>query len=92
MPGGHTLIALAGTGINLHWLLTGEGKMTAPTGVSLRPYFDLLYTIEEKMAFLSDDKCQDILCEMDIKVKHQLHIQELERKIMVLKKNQRSND
>lgn len=29
MPGGDALVSIAGTGVNLHWLLTGDGSMNA---------------------------------------------------------------
>lgn len=34
LPSGESLLAIAGTGVDLHWLLTGEGDMRAPANAS----------------------------------------------------------
>ena len=34
VPSGESLLAIAGTGVDLHWLLTGEGDMRAPANAS----------------------------------------------------------
>jgi transcriptional regulator with XRE-family HTH domain len=34
LPSRESLLAFAGTGVNLHWLLTGEGDMRAPANAS----------------------------------------------------------
>ena len=36
LPSRESLLAFAGTGVNLHWLLTGEGDMRAPANASDR--------------------------------------------------------
>ena len=36
LPSGESLLAIAGTGVDLHWLLTGEGDMRAPANASDR--------------------------------------------------------
>ena len=34
LPSGESLLAIAGTGVDLHWLVTGEGDMRAPANAS----------------------------------------------------------
>ncbi len=86
MPGGHTLIALAGTGLNVHWLLTGEGEMAITGRANIRPYIHRLHTLGEEMTPLQDKVCDDILTEMSIKVQNSLHIQRIDRALEILRK------
>lgn len=86
MPGGHTLIAFANTGVNIHWLLTGEGSMVISKQASIRPYNQRMIDLGIEMAELSDSTCDDILVEMAIKVKNHLQLQKIERSLEAIRK------
>jgi len=86
MPGGNTLISLASTGLNVHWLLTGEGDMVFAEREKIRPYIHRLHAISEEMTPLQDEVCDDILTEMSIKVQNSLHIQRIDRALEILRK------
>lgn len=86
MPGGHTLIAFANTGANIHWLLTGEGSMTISSQASIRPYNQKLIDLGIEMAELSDSVCDDILTELLLRVKSNLQLQRLERSLEAIRK------
>lgn len=92
-PGGNTLLAFANTGLNIHWLLTGEGAMaTSERNIEARPYMQRLIDLGLEMAELSDSACEDILIEMSLKVKHNLKIQQLDRSMDSIRKKHSDND
>lgn len=86
MPGGHTLISLANTGVNIHWLLTGNGSMTTPEQENVRPYIHQLIALGEDMATLSNEACDDILTEMSLRIKTHLHLQKIDKALEIHRK------
>lgn len=84
-PGGKTLFAFAKTGVNIQWLLTGEGKMAASDEIQTRAYSQKLIDLGLQMAELSDAACEDILTEMSIKIKNYLHLQRIDRSLAAIK-------
>lgn len=85
IPGGQSLIALSKTGVNLHWLLTGIGEMTAPgESVELRPFILRLRALEEKMAVLDDERCSEILNVLSAIIQEARKIDKLEKKIIAI--------
>jgi len=86
MPGGNTLIALASTGVNIHWLLTGDGEMAVPEQENIRPYIHRLSDLSKDMAVLPDDVCDDILTEMSLKIKNQLRLQKIDKMLEIHRK------
>lgn len=87
IPGGQSLIAFSKTGVNLHWLLTGVGEITAPgVSVDLRPFLSRLRTLEEQMVELDDEKCSVILDGLSARIQEARKMAELERKIIAIRK------
>lgn len=85
IPGGQSLIALSKTGVNLHWLLTGVGEMTAPgESIELRPFILRLRALEEKMAMLDDERCSEILDVLSAIIREARKIDKLEKKIIAM--------
>lgn len=48
-PGTDNLVRLAGVGLNVHWLLTGDGDMDAPRVGDQRPVEDRLQEIVDDL-------------------------------------------
>lgn len=73
MPGGEALAAIARTGVNMTWLLTGEGEMwpakpqeTSPSAASpaLGRYARRLEAIARLLDALPEDRADAILAEL----------------------------
>ncbi|MBK6616897.1 MAG: helix-turn-helix transcriptional regulator [Nitrosomonas sp.] len=87
IPGGHSLIAFAKTGVNLHWLLTGTGEMASSgSAISFRPFISKLRRLEEQMFELEDEICSAILDVLSAKIHEAKRIAELERKLVALRR------
>jgi transcriptional regulator with XRE-family HTH domain len=72
LPSGESLLAIAGTGVDLHWLLTGEGDMRAPANASYgtpkteadAKLAHCLMAIEGLLSDIQDDKRSAVLEEI----------------------------
>lgn len=86
LPSGESLLAIAGTGVNLHWLLTGEGDTRAPAEGSgpptpVSPAAELaqrLTAIEGLLSGLDPDKRQAVLNEIFSRVQEAKRVADLE--------------
>ena len=84
IPGGHSLIAFAKTGVNLHWLLTGIGEM-ASSGFAIE-FISKLRRLEEQMFELEDEVCSVILDVLSARIHEAKKIADLERKLVALRR------
>lgn len=97
IPGGDALASIANTGANINWLLTGEGNMHQPLEIEqkqlspeeleefnqeFKHIFDLLLQIEE-------DKRGDAINEMLSRVREEVRISEMERKLKELENKEK---
>ena len=86
VPSGESLLAIAGTGVDLHWLLTGEGDMRAPpnrSGNSPKTKADTdivrrLMAIEGLLSGIQDDKRSAVLEEIFSRVQEAKRVADLE--------------
>ena len=90
VPGGEALAAFSTTGVNINWLLTGEGDMsepepdeppTLPANLphSLEYYQSRFDKIFELLLQIDEDERGDALDEMLIKVKEVARVQKMEK-------------
>ncbi len=94
-PGGEALAAIASTGLNINWLLTGEGPMAmsdSSTDDQVLP--GQLTEVQEKMKRLFDlllqideEKRGVAIAEMLSKVQDAVRMNELERMVKELQKD-----
>lgn len=96
VPGGEVLGAFSSTGVNINWLLTGEGNMEAlqasSEGVNvpedlntLQSHFDDLF---ELILQIDEDKREEAIDKMLAQVKEAARINDLERLVQKLNKEQ----
>lgn len=86
VPSSESLLAIAGTGVDLHWLLTGEGDMRAlakrlRSATSTECAADLVHglmTIEELLHGMPDQKRSAVLDEIVSRVREVKRVAELE--------------
>ena len=86
VPSGESLLAIAGTGVDLHWLLTGKGDMRAPTnsaGNSSKTQADpdvvrRLMAIEGLLNGIQGDKRSAVLEEIFSRVQEAKRVADLE--------------
>lgn len=96
VPGGEALAAFSSTGININWLLTGEGDMAARTSqqsesdipndlqefeINFGELFETLLTIDEP-------RRKQAITEMVNRVKEAARMNEMERKLKNLEKGE----
>ena len=94
VPSGESLLAIASTGVDLHWLLTGEGDMRAPssTGDSdAKTEADAelvrrLIAIEGLLNGIQDDKRSAVLEEIFTRVQEAKRVADLEDIVGKLKR------
>lgn len=94
LPSGESLLAIAGTGINLHWLLTGEGDTRAPAG-SCEPsgepsdaaeLVQRMAAIERLLSGLDPDKRRAVLSEIFSRVQEAKRVADLEELVRDLER------
>ncbi len=93
VPSGESLLAIAGTGVDLHWLLTGEGDMRAPTNSSAnspKTHADAdvvrrLMAIEGLLNGIQGDKRSAVLEEIFSRVQEAKRVAELEHLVSKIK-------
>jgi transcriptional regulator with XRE-family HTH domain len=86
VPGYESLLAIASTGVNLHWLLTGEGEMHAKVnrlGSAAKTEADaqlvrVLIAIEQLLHCMPDHKRSAVLDEIVSRVQEVKRINDLE--------------
>lgn len=94
LPSGESLLAIAGTGINLHWLLTGEGDARAPAAggqpsretSAATELAQRLTAIEGLLNGLEPDKRQAVLNEIFSRVQEAKRVADLEEVVRGLEK------
>lgn len=94
LPSGESLLAIAGTGINLHWLLTGEGDSRAPVEGSVPPsqvstaanLAQRLTAIEGLLSGLDPDKRHAVLNEIFSRVSEAKRVADLEEVVRGLER------
>ncbi|HNA45597.1 MAG: helix-turn-helix domain-containing protein [Dechloromonas agitata] len=94
LPSGESLLAIAGTGINLHWLLTNEGGMRAPPEAGAQPtqvsptaeLAQRLTAIEGLLGGLDMDKRQAVLNEIFSRVQEAKRVADLEEVVRGLER------
>ena len=86
VPSSESLLAIASTGVDLHWLLTGKGDMRAPTSSDddrVKTEADaemvrLLKSIEGLLNGLENEKRSAVLSEIFSRVKEAKRVADLE--------------
>ena len=86
VPSGETLLAIASTGVDLHWLLTGKGDMRAPSNngdsdAKTEADAELvrrLMAIEGLLSGIQDDKRSAVLEEIFSRVQEAKRVDDLE--------------
>jgi len=86
VPSGESLLAIAGTGVDLHWLLTGKGDMRAPSNTgdsATKTEADAelvrrLMAIEGLLSGIQDDKRSAVLEEIFSRVQEAKRVADLE--------------
>lgn len=94
LPSGESLLAIASTGVNLHWLLTGEGDTRAPAGGSVPPapvspaaeLAQRLTAIEGLLSGLDSDKRQGVMDEIFSRVQEAKRVADLEEVVRGLER------
>jgi transcriptional regulator with XRE-family HTH domain len=94
VPSGESLLAIAGTGVDLHWLLTGEGDMRAPANSSenspkTQADADIvrrLMAIEGLLNGIQGDKRSAVLEEIFSRVQEAKRVAELEHLVSKIKR------
>ena len=94
LPSGESLLAIAGTGVNLHWLLTGEGDMRAPPEAGTQPsqvspaaeLAQRLTAIEGLLSGLDPGKRQAVLNEIFSRVQEAKRVADLEEVVRGLER------
>lgn len=94
LPSGESLLAIAGTGINLHWLLTNEGDMRAPPEAGAQPtqvspaaeLAQRLTAIEGLLGGLDLDKRHAVLNEIFSRVQEAKRVADLEEVVRGLER------
>ncbi len=102
IPGGETLSKMANTGLNIHWLLTGEGSMSSDTGEDdeqksltiqdlpqLQRYEKRLEAILKLMADIENEQERDaLISEIFARVSSAKQLDELKQLVTKLSINQ----
>jgi transcriptional regulator with XRE-family HTH domain len=86
VPSGESLLAIAGTGVDLHWLLTGRGDMRAPSNTddsTAKTEADAelvrrLMAIEGLLNGIQDDRRSAVLEEIFSRVQEAKRVADLE--------------
>jgi len=93
VPGGEALGAFSSTGVNINWLLTGEGDMIATTQQNesdiphdLQEFENNFDELFETLLTLDEPRRKQAINEMVIRVKEAARMNEMERKLIELEK------
>jgi transcriptional regulator with XRE-family HTH domain len=97
VPSTESLLAIASTGVDIHWLLTGEGDMRAPaTGPNSKTktaadaeLVSRLMAIETLISSIQDDKRSAVLDEIFYRVQEAKRVTDLEDLVKSLKRKSR---
>lgn len=82
IPGGEALVAIGATGVNLHWLLMGEGELQAGDGTSVPPAATLhprLAEVEDLLARMDEGRRAAVLDDVFSRVQEAKRVADLER-------------
>ena len=93
-PSGESLLAIAGTGVDLHWLMTGKGDMRAPSNTddsgaktaADAEFVRRLMAIEGLLSGIQDDKRSAVLEEIFSRVQEAKRVADLEVLVGKLKR------
>lgn len=94
LPSGESLLAIASTGVNLHWLLTSEGDTRAPAERSVRssqlsPKDELakgMAAIEGLLSCLDPERMRAVLNEIFSRVQEAKRVADLEKFVIALER------
>ena len=94
VPSSESLLAIAGTGVDLHWLLTGKGDMRAPTcndddqakTEADAEMIRLLKSIEGLLNGLENEKRSAVLAEILSRVHEAKRVADLEALVVKLQR------
>jgi transcriptional regulator with XRE-family HTH domain len=97
VPSTESLLAIASTGVDIHWLLTGEGDMRAPaidpdSQAKTEADAELvrrLMAIETLISSIQDDKRSAVLDEIFYRVQEAKRVTDLEDLVKSLKRKSR---
>ena len=97
VPSAESLLAIASTGVDLHWLLTGDGDMRAPANApdsAAKSEADAelirrLMAIEGLLNGIQDDKRSAVLQEIFSRVQEAKRVADLENLVGKLKRTAR---
>ncbi len=95
LPGAKSLIALSRTGVNIHWLLTGQGEMKASSVIGeirednnvYAEGINRLQSIEQILSGIEDEKRKIIIDELYSRALEAKRLSELESAIRRIEKN-----
>ncbi|MBX3630292.1 MAG: hypothetical protein KF908_10390 [Nitrosomonas sp.] len=95
LPGAKSLIALSRTGINIHWLLTGQGEMRASSVIGevrednniYAEGISRLQAIEQILSGIEDEKRKIVIDELYSRALEAKRLSELENAIRRIVKN-----
>ena len=85
-PSGESLLAIAGTGVDLHWLMTGKGDMRAPSNTddsgaktaANAEFVRRQMAIDGLLSGIQDDKRSAVMDEIFSRVKEAKRVADLE--------------
>lgn len=86
VPGGEALIAIGKTGVNLNWLLLGEGSMCAQPPVPDETYLKRLDAVRGLLDGLEEGKRGTVLDEIFSRVQEAKRVADLEELVRDLRK------
>jgi transcriptional regulator with XRE-family HTH domain len=84
VPGGESLVVISKTGVNLNWLLLGEGPMSSGAAASNEAYIQRLDAIRRLLDELDAEKRNTVLGEIFARVQDAKRIADLENAIKEL--------
>lgn len=88
VPGGEALVAIGGTGVNLNWLLLGQGEMCA-AGTPLEhadAYLRRVEAVKGLLDGLEEDRRGSVLEEIFSRVQEAKRVADLEELVRVMAK------
>lgn len=86
VPGGEALVAIGKTGVNLNWLLLGEGPMSAQTSTLDENYLRRMDAVRGLLDGLEEGKRSAVLDEIFSRVQEAKRVADLEELVRDLRK------
>ena len=89
VPGGDALIDISKTGVDLNWLLLGEGRMDLPSAAAPTTFTEKLGTIFGMLEQMDEERRQILTDEIFVRIREAKRLADLERKVEELIKQTR---